>query len=277
MEYSTNILDNRELIKDNGTTTAWGYLAASCPLDPIWYRAIAIGAQNGCSLDIMDIAVICNAQRSIIKRPSECEHVADVLLGVKAGFPSDHLALANAFNSYMKVYVKHKGDPASVDIREWCDVHALDMEALEEVRKAREVCGRFFQFTAKLAPTRASVADLATIRKVLARAFCTQVAMHTLGNDEYVTVHENVRARLHPTSALVGGSDFEWVVYNTLSLSGRKVYLETVTPIDAEWLLDLPYFNEERLPLRGDGTLRQPKVKASLDAARARKEASKTT
>ena len=44
----------------------------------------------------------------------------------------------------------------------------------------------------------------------------------------------------------------------------------------ANIIQDLPYFREDRLPLEREGEYRQPKVKESLDAAKARIEASKS-
>ncbi|KAG8417585.1 hypothetical protein J3459_008580 [Metarhizium acridum] len=64
-------------------------------------------------------------------------------------------------------------------------------------------------------------------------------------------------------------------MYTTFHTTRGKQYLQTVTAINAEWLLDLPFFQEGRLPTKGNGLLRQPKVKRSLDDAKARIEASK--
>ena len=85
--------------------------------------------------------------------------------------------------------------------------------------------------------TRASATDITGVLKALAIAFCTKAAIYQAGNDEYRTVHEDVSALLAPLSALVNGN-FEWVVYNSLIMEeGGRVYLETATPIKAEWLV----------------------------------------
>ncbi|CAG9951768.1 unnamed protein product [Clonostachys rosea f. rosea IK726] len=57
----------------------------------------------------------------------------------------------------------------------------------------------------------------------------------------------------------------------------KTSYLQPATAINAEWLAELPFFQDARLPKKKDedGTLRQPNVKDSLDSARARIEASK--
>ena len=102
-------------------------------------------------------------------------------------------------------------------------------------------------------------------------AFCIHTAIHYRG-DVYRTVHENTDALLSPVSSLVG-RNHEWIVYTTLQKTGGKQQLHIATVIDAEWLVDLPFFQEAIMPKTGKGLLRQPQVKESLDDAKARLEA----
>lgn len=218
---------------DEGQLTRSGKIAAKFPLGPLWYHAIGVGANLGCSMNLVDIAVLCNTSKPILARPPGYEQVADVAHGgVKA--PSDHLTLENAFNFYMIAREKIQDKP--VILRNWCLDHFLDQAALEEAIKTRAALGPFLKHTAQLAPTRVSTTDFTTERKALAIAFCTRTAIRYGGVDEYRTVHENVAALLEPTSALVS-QDFEWVVFNKLVMSGGRVYLEVATPINAEWLV----------------------------------------
>ncbi|KAH7127456.1 pre-mRNA-splicing factor ATP-dependent RNA helicase PRP43, partial [Dactylonectria macrodidyma] len=254
-----------------------GYLAAACPLDPIWYHAIEEGAKLGCAQDIADIAAVCSSQKDIFLRPVDHLHAADVPSRAMAGLPSDHLTLANAFNLYMHTREENqKGEAPRVDLDAWCRQYFLDIAVLEEVRKTREAVGRFMKNASKTPATRASGRDTESVRKALAIAFCTQTAIYDGSSDNYRTVHENVLARLAPLSVLLNGK-YEWIVYTALNATGGKVFLETATPINAEWLVDLPYFQDERLPRKKDKlkSLRQPKVKISLDAAKARLTAAK--
>ncbi|KPM39172.1 hypothetical protein AK830_g7385 [Neonectria ditissima] len=106
------------------------------------------------------------------------------------------------------------------------------------------------------------------IRKALARSFFYHSALHseTRGDDMYTTVHNNHPAGIHPHSALIG-CNHEWVIYSDFIHTGKQ-YIQTVTAIDAEWIVDLEYFQDSNLSYKHNGVLRQPGVKASLDKAR---------
>ncbi|KDN62326.1 putative pre-mRNA-splicing factor ATP-dependent RNA helicase prp43 [Colletotrichum sublineola] len=258
-------------LKDDAAPTQSGRLAAKCPLDPVWYRAIEAGAKLGCSMNIVDIALLCNSQSSIFLRPPQYRQVADVARTAFAHPLSDHLTLTNAFDAYMQVRRIHQQEnPPKFDLGVWCTDHFLNMEALEQVRIARQRLSPFLSDVAKIPPTSASVMDTTSVRKALAIAFHTHSAIHHTG-DEYRTVHENTPALLSPLSFLVG-ANYEWIVYTNFHMGGGKQYLQIATAIKAEWLVDLPFFQEARMPKTGNGGLRQPNVKSSLDDAKARIE-----
>ncbi|CAH0034432.1 unnamed protein product [Clonostachys rhizophaga] len=149
------------------------------------------------------------------------------------------------------------------------------MEALEEVHLARKTVGNFLHVNTKLTPSCASISDEWRIRKTLAIAFVTYTAIHRVG-DEYRTVHENFPALLSPDSALVG-ENFQWVVYTGFLLSGGRQYLQQATAISAEWIADLPFFQEARLPKRRDGTFRQNSVQEALEHAKSSTQAANET
>lgn len=71
-------------------------------MDPIWYHAIEVGVKLGCVGDIVDIAVICSAQKPIFLRPAEYIEVADEIKRGLSPAASDHLNLASVFNRYMR-------------------------------------------------------------------------------------------------------------------------------------------------------------------------------
>ncbi|KAM0259567.1 hypothetical protein ACHAQJ_003293 [Trichoderma viride] len=263
-----------EFLDDDAKLTVSGRHAAHCPLDPIWYRAIETGAEFGCSLDIVDIAVLCSSQTSIFLRPSGYQQVGD-LLRTKFSHPlSDHISLLSAFNAYILARDERKEPNNSEEsLVDWCMENALNMGALEEALSTRERLSRFLKFAAKIRATRASVTDMISIRKALAIAFCTHTAIHRTG-DAYRTVHENTPALLSPASSLVG-RNHEWIMYTNIHKSGGKQQLQIATVIDPEWLVELPFFQEAIMPKTGAGSLRQPNVKNSLDDAKARIEARK--
>ncbi|CAH0016620.1 unnamed protein product [Clonostachys rhizophaga] len=263
-------------LKDDGFLTPLGKIASQFPMDPIWYRAIHIGAELVCAMDIVDIAVVCNSQKSIFADAPKHQQVADLFRGAAARYPSDHMALANAFNMFTAEREKCRQDNAPKSkLRDWCKSNFLNFDALDGIRIARDKLGPFLEGTAKLNASIASQRDAKSVPKALAIAFAHQTAIYNGGDDEYRTVPENTSGRLSPTGSLIDGN-YEWIVYTRFSVTGRKIYFENATAIDAEWLVDLPNFQENQLALKKDGRLRQPKVKESLDAAKARIAASTT-
>ena len=250
-----------------------------------------MGAKHKCLMKMLDIVAVGSTQNSILLRPSKYETAADVMHRAHAAFPSDHLTRANAFTFYMLAREKHlAGDGSAFSLEAWCKLHFLDYKALEEARKQRERLGPFLKNVAKFGATISSTTDKTVVLKALAEAFCTQAAIYHSSLDGYRTVHDNAPARLHPLSTVVN-CNFEWIVYTKYNLTGGRAYLEGVSPVDAAWLAvslsshfqltnlltpaqNTPYFQDNRLPLKGTGTHRQENVKKSLDDAKAR-EASK--
>ncbi|KAM0514559.1 hypothetical protein ACHAPE_006855 [Trichoderma viride] len=293
---ANDLLDLR-LISDRVMPTIPGYLATQCPVEPIWWRAIIVASKLGCTLNIVDIALLCSSQPSIFLRQSKSREAVD-LSRVSFEDPlSDHLTLANAFNAYMQVrqlYEQENGP--KFDLAGWCLYHGLNMRALEEVCKSRDNLEDFLRQPIKYLKdinilwTRAPDTDTTRVRRALAIAFCTQTAIHRTG-DEYRTVHGNTSALLSSQSSLIQGNH-EWIMYDSLHKTTGKQYLQIVTAIDTEWLVasipysflqpneltvsqKLPFFQDDRLPQKRDGSFRQPNVKLSLDNAKARIETAK--
>ncbi|CAG9994486.1 unnamed protein product, partial [Clonostachys byssicola] len=269
-------LKDWKFLRTDGKLTTVGKLAAMCPLEPIWYRAIEIGADLGCSTDIVDIAVLCSSQKPIFLQPLGIVRVARAAQEAFMRPGSDHLTLLNAFRAFMHARRSFEGqEDSEMALRHWCLVNFLSMEALEEVRLARQAVGSFLHTNTKLTLSCASITDETTIPKTLAIAFFTHTAIHRTG-DEYRTVHENFPALLSPDSALVG-ANYEWVVYTGFLLSGGRQCLQQATAISAAWIMDLPFFQEARLPKRRDGTFRQGSVQEALERARSSTQAATET
>lgn len=69
----------------------------------------------------------------------------------------------------------------------------------------------------------------------------------------YLTAKESHRARIHPSSAVKGGST--WILYNEL-IETSGVYLRTVTQIEGKWLAEIApfYFDVTTFP---EGRMKQ--------------------
>ncbi|KAI9167615.1 Pre-mRNA-splicing factor ATP-dependent RNA helicase PRP43 [Paramyrothecium foliicola] len=249
-----------------------GVLAARCPLDPIWLKAIQEGVKFGCASEMIDIAVLCSTQKSIFLRPAQFAQAADLIRQNLTSYPSDHIALLNAYHAYSLAYNKSTKDK-NFNLDAWCSSMFLSRDALEDADKTREAVGGFAKDVMRIPATRALTTNPVAICKALARTFYTQTAF--CKNDGlYRTIPEHVCVLLGPYCS-VRGLNNPWIVYTKLTMSGRKLLVEIATAVDPEWLVDLPLFQEDRLPQTQKRGYRQPEVKASLDAARARIAASK--
>lgn len=157
-------------------------------------------------MDMLDIAILCSTRRQIYTRPSGYEKVADATRSALAAWPSDHLALANAFSMYMrKREAYHEANLTDSSLDDWCTQHFLDGAMLEQARVLRDKVGRFIKRNTDLAPRRASMQNRLDIHRALA-VTCTRLAVYHGSDDEYRTVRENVAARLDPHSSLIGGN-----------------------------------------------------------------------
>ncbi|KAJ4323983.1 hypothetical protein N0V84_004077 [Fusarium piperis] len=109
----------------------------------------------------------------------------------------------------------------------------------------------------------------AKVRQSLAASFCHKTAIRSnRGDGIYRTVHENYPVAVEPDSCLINMS-WEWVIYDRIYYAVTQ-YMNCVTVINPEWIMDLQYYQDHNFARKFDGvTLRNPDVKASLDRARA--------
>ncbi|KAM3518849.1 hypothetical protein MY4038_009972 [Beauveria bassiana] len=222
---------------------------------------------------MVTLAVICNDTKSIFKAASRFRVASDHIRAHWKSRGSDHLALLTAWDYYMRVR-QLSIDGEVHNVRQWCEDHQLDMEVLERIVMSRWRLvnqlrkDRIFNWS-KL-NLRLATANFPRVLKALATAFCTNLAIVRKPDDIYLTVYAGVEAMVEPNSAAIQ-SHSQWVVYNTLQRAGGRVLLEVVSPVNAEWLVDLPYFAPGRAAKTYDGKgLRFPHVQESIDRAKAR-------
>lgn len=187
-------------------------------------------------MDIVDIAMICTSDRCIYLKPQPIEQLADVArMRIGATCSSDHIAMVDAFNAYTHVE-RMRHDGKQIDLELWCSRRFLDIRALELVREKRERFGSYLKKDAKLKPSRASTKNITVVAKALATAFCTQIAFCFNRTGEYRTVHDNVPALIGPRSAALK-RNHTLVMFNSITLTGGKFILDTVTAIRADWII----------------------------------------
>ncbi|KAJ3467606.1 hypothetical protein MRS44_005170 [Fusarium solani] len=265
-------------IDDSGKITVRGREAAKLPVDPLWHNAIIEAKSLGCLGEIVGIAALSTvqSQHSIFLRPHAFAAVADEAHRQFDCPMSDHITQLNALHTFVEA--EKDGDADN-----WCRHFFLNRRVLEDAVRLRAQLIENVQ--PRLGPV--TVMDYrdenynTNICKALARSLFCNVAIRDPGskaakgkgpavdNDDelYRTVHRNHQAGLDIDSVLVG-SKAEWVVFDKFIHAGWQQRLQTATAIKPEWVIDLPYFQDDNLARKRNDALRQPYVKASLDRAR---------
>ncbi|OAQ96637.1 hypothetical protein LLEC1_03868 [Akanthomyces lecanii] len=222
---------------------------------------------------MVTLAMICNETKSIFKAEPGFRIASD---HIRRGWKcqgSDHLALLTAWDYFMRAREISSGDRAHM-LRQWCEDHFLDMDVLERIVMSH---WRFVNqlkkdqhFNSSSLKLQMARSKFPLVLKALATAFCTDLAVVRKADDIYLTVYAGVEAMVEPSSAAIQ-SHSEWVVYNRLQRTGERVLLEVVSPVNVEWLVDLPYLTPDRAAKTYGGKgLRFPHIQESIDRAKAR-------
>lgn len=221
-------------------------MAANLPVHPVWYNAIAIAHELGCSHEMLTIAAIQSNQHSIFLRPCASKLAADLAHQRFACPISDHITQLNAVHAYLQTESQSIQPSASrddINMREWCSDAFLSMRAIEEVKLIRMQLRKSFADLFKEDPKAGRLEspdyDI-NIRKALAWAFSHQVAFSDGGGDLYRVLHFNWHAGIHPDSSLVG-INHQWIIYDSF-VDTFQQHLTTVTAIEPEWIMVSNFF-----------------------------------
>ncbi|KAI1851198.1 hypothetical protein JX266_003273 [Neoarthrinium moseri] len=257
-------LKDMGFLDQHAKITAQGRQAAESPIDPIWYHTILKGITYGCAMEMIAIAALSSTQNSIFVRPFEYRYAADIIGRPQFAHPfSDHITLLNAYSAWSQL-------ANNVDKASWCEAHGLSDRILREVGSIHRQLR--FSFTSllnkgDLQPAKFSdPAFVTNIRKALAAGLFFQSAIRIKGEDRYKTVPQNFEALLSPESALVG-AQHEWIVFTEFKMSAKQ-YLTTCTRVEPEWIMDLPYFAENRMLKGRDGRVKQEYLQQSFARVR---------
>lgn len=185
MNYVLTCLCRGFINREKGVLTESGRFAANTPVDPIWYHAIEIANSHGCTINVVDLAVVCNSRQDIFKLRPGFKQVASLAGGAFHHPTSEHLTLLNAFYAYIHVRAQHDRQQAGkvppseqVDIRNWCNEHNLNLSALEERAHERLRVAAAIKSRGDIKATSVDAKNSEIVLKVLAIAFCSRSAFY---------------------------------------------------------------------------------------------------
>ncbi|SPJ82284.1 probable ATP-binding protein PRP16 [Fusarium torulosum] len=263
-----------DYLDDNAEITLKGKMAANLPVHPVWYNAIAMAHELGCSQEMLTIAAIQSNQHPIFLRPRASKLAADLAHQRFACPVSDHITQLNAVHAYLQTEsqaIQLSGSRVDITMREWCSDAFLSMSAIEEVKLIRMQLRKSFADLFKEDPKAGRLESPeydSNIRKALAWAFSHQVAFIDDGDDLYRVLHFNWHAGIHPDSSLIG-INHQWIIYDSF-VDTFQQHLTTVTAIEPEWIMDSNNFQElswRTEEKEGDAVYRMPLAKAAFDEA----------
>jgi pre-mRNA-splicing factor ATP-dependent RNA helicase DHX15/PRP43 len=221
-------------------------MAANLPVHPVWYNAIAMAHELGCSQEMLTIAAIQSNQHPIFLRPRASKLAADLAHQRFACPVSDHITQLNAVHAYLQTEsqaIQSSGSRVNINMREWCSDAFLSMSAIENVKlirmQLRKSFADLFKEDPKAGRLESPEYDI-NIRKALAWAFSHQVAFIDDGDDLYRVLHFNWHAGIHPDSSL-RGINHQWIIYDSF-VDTFQQHLTTVTAIEPEWIMVSNFF-----------------------------------
>lgn len=208
-----------------GSLTELGRRMVEFPLDPALAKLLLVGADLGCSEEILTIVSMLSVPPVFFRPPDR----ADESDAAREKFfvpESDHLTL-------LHVYIQWKSNGFRAD---WCSQHFLHFKGL---RKAREVRAQLLDI---MKQQHVSVVSCGTEWDICRKAICSSYftnAARMKGIGEYLNCRTGIPCQLHPSSALYGlGYTPDYIVYHELILTSKE-YMQCVTAVEPEWLAEL--------------------------------------
>ncbi|KAI6772436.1 hypothetical protein HG530_003394 [Fusarium avenaceum] len=256
----TSLWIREYIVKSTGAITPKGRNAACLPAHPMWWNVIIEGEKLGCGSDVTTLAAIASVSKPIFLRPWSVRYAADQAKKQFSCPISDHAAQLNALHAYARTQFQ-----GVIDMDQWSFDTFIDRKVMEEIIDVRK---QLIDVVESLLGKKLSIGLFddqyeTNIGKALARGLPHKIAIHK-SDDVYVTINDNVPVMLSADSGMVG-MKHKWVVFNDVIYVG-SCYLGTATAVKPEWFADLPFFQDDRLAIRGDGTPRQPQVKEALQS-----------
>ncbi|KAG2440689.1 hypothetical protein HYH02_010267 [Chlamydomonas schloesseri] len=253
-------------LDNTGALTHLGRQMVEFPLDPPLAKMLLMGAQLGCSNEVLTVVSMLSVPPVFFRPPDRAEE-SDAAREKFFVPESDHLTLLHVYNQWKNN--GYRGD--------WCDRHYLQSKGLRKAKEVRQQLADIMQQCGLQLTSAGS--DWDVVRKAICSAYF-QNAGKFKSVGEYVNARTGMPCHLHPSSALYGlGYTPDYIVYHELVFT-TKEYMQCVTAVEPEWLAELGpmFFSVKEV----GGSLLESKRKqradkeamaAEMAAAKAKKEA----
>nr|CCC90409.1 putative pre-mRNA splicing factor ATP-dependent RNA helicase [Trypanosoma congolense IL3000] len=242
-------------IDDNGDLTKFGRRVADFPLDPEMATMLLLSPEHGCSDDIARICAMLSVQSPFVT-PRNDQRGRAMRCREQFYHPTgDHIALLNVFNAFFDVNQQSKT---------WATENYLNPRVMNQsVSIYRQLIGIMRRLNMNICSTYSSSQRGRTsegeqdeyaneVRQAILRGYFTKVALSLPTKNQFLTLKDNVKCLLFPSTFLNRRPKF--VVFNELVLTSNT-YIRTVTAVSDDWLPETnpTYFD----PKEFDGVSRQ--------------------
>ncbi|KAG4304670.1 hypothetical protein PORY_002063, partial [Pneumocystis oryctolagi] len=226
MIYSLELLFSlNSLDKYGKLTTPLGIRMAEFPVDPKMAKTLLMSNEFGCGEQILTIAAMVSVQNVFLSQDKKSFETIKKKFSVEEG---DHITLMNIFHAFVT-----KGEKSS----KWCHEHFLNFKALSRAVSIRAQLRRYlerFKIPIKSADPKNGTDN---IRKCLISGYFSHAAkMQPDGS--FRLVKGDTILYVHPNSMMFNRKA-DWVIFNEVLETGKKVFMRDITTIKKEWLLEL--------------------------------------
>ncbi|EPY23027.1 pre-mRNA-splicing factor ATP-dependent RNA helicase DHX15/PRP43 [Strigomonas culicis] len=237
-------------LDDDGNLTPFGEKISEFPVEPEMAAMLYHSAEYGCSEDVARICAMLSVQSPFLNPANDQRGRA---MRAKEQFyhpTGDHIAFLNVFNSYHE-----NADPAT-----WCKENYINPRVMKQaVNTYRQLIGIMRRLGLRISSTysdvwrKSTAEDMVTnveatneIRRALVKGFFTKVALALPTKNQFLTLKDDVKCLLFPSTFLNRRPKF--VVYNELVLTSNT-YIRTVTAVSEDWLIEASpeYFGRKNL------------------------------
>ncbi|MES1916700.1 MAG: hypothetical protein MHM6MM_008497 [Cercozoa sp. M6MM] len=221
-------------IGDSVQLTSTGEVMSEFPIDPQLSKCLIASPKHGCSEEILRIVSLLSVPQCF-HRPEHRKDDADAAHAQFAHDDGDHLTLLQVYQAYEQQYYACQ----ERELQAWCRQNFLNPRSLFA---ARNVCGQLRRIMERkqlqlCSPqTQDDRAYFTAVQKAMVEGFFMQVAHLERAPKHYLTVKDNQKVTLHPSTRLKHTS--QWVLFNEFVITSNY-FVRTCTRVEGRWLLEI--------------------------------------